>query len=87
MFGRDCPGKLNVPAAQTTGRGRRDSVAYALYANALHVPIVSLEGARQRIALLTQAVKRDPSFADAAARAERLRARGGRAQHSHDDDI
>jgi tetratricopeptide (TPR) repeat protein len=31
--------------------------------------------------------KRDPGFADAAIRAERLRARGGRAVHSHDDDI
>jgi tetratricopeptide (TPR) repeat protein len=32
-------------------------------------------------------LKRDPSFADTAGRAERLRARGGRAVHSHDDDI
>jgi pilus assembly protein FimV len=32
-------------------------------------------------------LKRDPSFADTAARAERLRARGGRPMHSHDDDI
>jgi tetratricopeptide (TPR) repeat protein len=32
-------------------------------------------------------MKRDPGFADAAMRAERLRARGGRAMHSHDDDI
>jgi tetratricopeptide (TPR) repeat protein len=32
-------------------------------------------------------LKRDPSFADIPARAERLRARGGRAVHSHDDDI
>jgi len=31
--------------------------------------------------------KRDPGFADAALRAERLRARGGRAVHSHDDDL
>jgi tetratricopeptide (TPR) repeat protein len=32
-------------------------------------------------------LKRDPSFADAAARADRLRARGGRPMHTHDDDI
>jgi hypothetical protein len=32
-------------------------------------------------------LKRDPGFADAAMRADRLRARGGRAMHSHDDDI
>ena len=32
-------------------------------------------------------MKRDPGFADTAVRAERLRARGGRAMHSHDDDI
>ncbi|HET7503463.1 MAG TPA: tetratricopeptide repeat protein [Kofleriaceae bacterium] len=32
-------------------------------------------------------MKRDPGFADAAARAERMRARGGRAMHSHDDDL
>ena len=32
-------------------------------------------------------LKRDPSFADAAGRAERLRARGGRAMHAQDDDI
>jgi tetratricopeptide (TPR) repeat protein len=32
-------------------------------------------------------MKRDPGFADAAMRADRLRARGGRAMHSHDDDI
>jgi tetratricopeptide (TPR) repeat protein len=32
-------------------------------------------------------MKRDPGFADAAIRAERLRARGGRAQHSRDDDL
>ncbi|HEX4418409.1 MAG TPA: tetratricopeptide repeat protein [Kofleriaceae bacterium] len=32
-------------------------------------------------------VKRDPGFADAAVRSDRLRARGGRAMHSHDDDI
>jgi len=31
--------------------------------------------------------KRDPSFADAAARADRLRSRGGRAVHAPDDDI
>ena len=31
--------------------------------------------------------KRDPGFADAASRAERLRARGGRAQHISEDDI
>jgi pilus assembly protein FimV len=31
-------------------------------------------------------IKRDPSFADAVARAERLRARGGRAVRTHDDD-
>ena len=39
---------------------------------------------------LEMVLKRDPSFADAAARAERLRARGGRAghaSHAHDDDI
>ena len=30
-------------------------------------------------------LKRDPTFADAATRAERLRARGGRATHAHDD--
>jgi tetratricopeptide (TPR) repeat protein len=32
-------------------------------------------------------MKRDPGFADAAMRADRLRARGGRPVHSHDDDI
>ena len=32
-------------------------------------------------------LKRDPRFADTANRSERLRARGGRALHSHDDDI
>lgn len=32
-------------------------------------------------------LKRDPTFADAALRAERLRARGGRATHAADDDI
>ena len=32
-------------------------------------------------------LKRDPTFADAAGRAERLRSRGGRAQHAHDDDV
>ena len=32
-------------------------------------------------------LKRDPSFADTAARADRLRARGGRAMHPQDDDI
>jgi hypothetical protein len=32
-------------------------------------------------------LKRDPSFADAALRADRLRAGGGRAMHAHDDDI
>ena len=32
-------------------------------------------------------VKRDSSFADAGVRAERLRARGGRAMHAADDDI
>ncbi|HET9623333.1 MAG TPA: tetratricopeptide repeat protein [Kofleriaceae bacterium] len=32
-------------------------------------------------------VKRNASFADAARRAERLRSRGGRAMHAHDDDI
>jgi tetratricopeptide (TPR) repeat protein len=32
-------------------------------------------------------LKRDPTFADAATRADRLRARGGRATHAHDDDI
>jgi pilus assembly protein FimV len=32
-------------------------------------------------------MKRDPGFADAAVRAERLRARGGRAQHISEDDI
>ena len=31
--------------------------------------------------------KRDPGFADAAARSERLRSRGGRAGHAPDDDI
>jgi len=32
-------------------------------------------------------LKRDPNFADTAVRAERLRARGGRAQHARDDDL
>jgi pilus assembly protein FimV len=32
-------------------------------------------------------VKRNPTFADAAQRAERLRSRGGRAMHAPDDDI
>jgi len=32
-------------------------------------------------------LKRDPTFADTATRAERLRARGGRAVHAADDDI
>jgi tetratricopeptide (TPR) repeat protein len=32
-------------------------------------------------------LKRDPTFADAATRAERLRARGGRAIHAPDDDL
>ena len=32
-------------------------------------------------------MKRDPGFADAAMRAERLRARGGRAMHAADDDL
>jgi tetratricopeptide (TPR) repeat protein len=32
-------------------------------------------------------LKRDPTFADAALRAERLRARGGRANHAADDDV
>ena len=32
-------------------------------------------------------LKRDPKFADTATRSERLRARGGRAMHSHDDDL
>ena len=32
-------------------------------------------------------MKRDPGFADAAVRAERLRARGGRPVHAHDDDL
>jgi tetratricopeptide (TPR) repeat protein len=32
-------------------------------------------------------LKRDPTFADAATRAERLRVRGGRATHSRDNDV
>jgi hypothetical protein len=32
-------------------------------------------------------MKRDPGFADAGVRADRLRARGGRPMHSHDDDL
>jgi tetratricopeptide (TPR) repeat protein len=32
-------------------------------------------------------LKRDPSFADTAVRAERLRARGGRVKHAHDDAV
>jgi tetratricopeptide (TPR) repeat protein len=32
-------------------------------------------------------LKRDPGFADAGLRAERLRARGGRPIHQHDDDL
>jgi tetratricopeptide (TPR) repeat protein len=32
-------------------------------------------------------LKRDPTFADAGTRAERLRARGGRATHSRDNDV
>ena len=36
---------------------------------------------------LEMVLKRDATFADAALRAERLRARGSRAMHSHDDDL
>jgi pilus assembly protein FimV len=36
---------------------------------------------------LEMVLKRDPSFADAAARADSLRASGGRAMHISDDDI
>ena len=32
-------------------------------------------------------LKRDPTFADAATRADRLRARGGRATHPRDNDV
>jgi tetratricopeptide (TPR) repeat protein len=32
-------------------------------------------------------LKRDPGFADTTARTERLRARGGRPMHTHDDDL
>ena len=32
-------------------------------------------------------LKRDPGFADASLRAERLRLRGGRPVHAHDDDL
>jgi eukaryotic-like serine/threonine-protein kinase len=47
------------------GRGRGDTKAYELYLQALHVPGVSASGSQQRVTLLTQAVERDPSFADA----------------------
>jgi tetratricopeptide (TPR) repeat protein len=47
----------------------------------------ALGDAAEALYYFEMVMKRDPKFADTAVRAERLRARGSRAMHSHDDEI
>lgn len=49
----------------STGRGRRDPEAYRLYLEAKHLNRISASGSAQRVELLTRAVERDSTFADA----------------------